>query len=278
MFRDVVALSLLIGGLFLTRPPSGFAQMEYPLAVAATKGEEVYVADRKLPGVWKIADGEPEVYFQASKKFRTPLNAIRCLAIDSQGHLLAGDSATRDIYRFDEAGKPAPLTGGKIGIPMAIAVSTQGDLFVADLEAQRIWQVPGEGGKPKEFAVIAGVRGLTFDSKGRLIAVTNGADPVVRFSSEGQKEVLVKGRPFEFPHHVAVGEGDVLYIADNYAGAIWKVGPGGEPMKFAEGKPLNKPVGVAWQDKTLLVADPHARQVFRIDAEGKIQPLALPAE
>jgi sugar lactone lactonase YvrE len=186
---------------------------------------------------------------------------------------LAGDSATREVYRFDEQAKPQPLTGGKIGIPMAIAVNKQGELFVADLELQRIWRVPAEGGEPKEFAVIAGVRGLAFDSKDQLIAVTNLADPVVRFSNDGKKEVLVKGRPFQFPHHVAVGEEDVLYIPDNYASAIWKVTPGSEPVKFAEGKPLDKPVGVAWRDKTLLVADPHARQIFQIAADGKVTPL-----
>lgn len=273
MFRQRFVLSLFLGIAVFSRIPWASAQMQYPLAVVGTKEGAVYVADRKLPGIWKIADGKADVYFQGSKKFRTPLNAVRCLALDSKGRLLAGDSATREVYRFDEEGKPRPLTSGKIGIPMAIAVNQQGELFVADLETQRIWQVPSEGGEPKEFAVIAGVRGLAFDSKDQLVAVTNLSDPVVRFSPDGKKEVLVQGRPFQFPHHVAVDEEDVLYIADNYASAIWKVAPGSQPAKFVEGKPLAKPVGVAWQGKTLLVADPHAQQVFRIDADGKVKPL-----
>ena len=69
----------------------------------------------------------------------------------------------------------------------------------------------------------------------------------------------------------------MLYIADNYAGCIWKIAPGADPVKFAEGKPLVKPVGVFWDGKSLLVADPHAKQVFRVDAEGKIGPLMDPA-
>ena len=156
---------------------------------------------------------------------------------------------------------------------MAIAINKQGELFVADLETQRIWRLPVEGGEPKEFALIAGVRGLAFDSKDQLIAVTNLSNPVQRFSSDGKSEVLVKGRPFQFPHHVAVGDEDVLYIADNYASCIWKVAPGSDPVKFLNGKPLNKPVGVFWDGKSLLVADPHAKQVFRADAEGRIEPL-----
>ena len=264
----LLCLGYLLGGV---NPVKG--QMQYPLAVAAAKEGPVYVADRKLPGIWKITEGKAEVYFQAEKKFRTKLNAVRCLAIDEKGRLLAGDSATREVYRFDEKGVPAALTKGKIGIPMAIVVGPKGEIFAADLETQRIWRFPSEGGDPKEFAVIAGVRGLAFDSKSRLIAVTNLADPVKRFDSEGKSETLVKGRPFQFPQHVAVGKDDVLYIADNYAGAIWKVPSGKPPEKFATGAPLVKPVGVFLRGDELLVADPHAKQVFSIDKDGKATPL-----
>ncbi|MCY2965441.1 MAG: hypothetical protein NT069_17705 [Planctomycetota bacterium] len=40
------------------------AGMEYPLAVAAADNGPVYVADRNLPGVWKITDGKLELLFQ----------------------------------------------------------------------------------------------------------------------------------------------------------------------------------------------------------------------
>ena len=53
--------------------------MQYPLAAAVGTDGTVYVADRNLPGVWKFADDRWSIYFRASKKFRTPLNAIRCL-------------------------------------------------------------------------------------------------------------------------------------------------------------------------------------------------------
>jgi hypothetical protein len=50
--------------------------MKYPLAVAVGKDSAVYVADRDLPGIWKFADNKWSIYFQGSKKFRTPLNAV----------------------------------------------------------------------------------------------------------------------------------------------------------------------------------------------------------
>lgn len=273
MFRQFVFFCVGVSFGLFGWEGVGVAQMQYPLALVGAEKGLIYVADRKLPGIWKVSDGKAEIYFRAEKQFRTLLNAVRCLALDAKGRLLVGDSSTREIYRFTADGKPEPLTDGKIGIPMAIAVNKQGELFVADLETQRIWRIPATGGEPKEFAVIAGVRGLGFDSQGRLVAVTNQTNPVQRFDSEGKPEILVKGRPFQFPHHVAVDAEDNLYIADNYASAIWKVEPGKPPQKFVEGKPLEKPVGVAWQGKYLLIADPHAKQVFQADTKGQLKPL-----
>ena len=108
MLTGLIAYGCLTGG---TAPAQ---ELNYPLAVAAADDGTLYIADRYLPGVWKVTNGKTEVYFQGSKKFRTPLNAVRCVAIDKQGRLLAGDSATREVYRFDESAKPKPLTGGKM--------------------------------------------------------------------------------------------------------------------------------------------------------------------
>ena len=97
-------------------------EMQYPVGAAVAEDGTVYIADRDFHGIWKFAGGKLDKYFEGSAKFRTPLNAVRCLAIDHQGKLLAGDSATRKVYRFDDAGQPVPLTKGNIGVPTAIAV------------------------------------------------------------------------------------------------------------------------------------------------------------
>ena len=77
-------------------------ELRYPLSIAVHRSGAVYLADRNLPGVWRIEGERLGLFFRGSKKFRTPLNAIRCVAFDGDGKLLAGDTATRDIYRFDE--------------------------------------------------------------------------------------------------------------------------------------------------------------------------------
>lgn len=266
---------VVVGALVLTgavvRADDG---MKYPLAVAVGKDSTVYVADRDLPGVWKFADNKWSIYFQGSKKFRTPLNAVRCLAIDNDGKLLAGDSATREIYRFDDAGQPQPLTKGNVGIPMAMAVAKDGSIYASDLEIQRIVKIPSAGGEPDVIAEIAAVRGLAIDADGQLIIVCHGKDAVLKLSPGGkERSVVVSGKPFQFSHHVVIGDKGEMYIADNYAKTIWKVEGTAAPVALVTGEPLKSPVGVALLNGDLLVADPHAKAVLRRTPDGKVGPL-----
>lgn len=247
----------------------------YPLDVAVGPDETVYIADRKLPGLWKIQDGKLEVFFQASKTFRTPLNAVRCVVVDGDGTVFVGDSATREVYAFDTDAKPVPLTNGYIGIASDLLIDGD-EIIVSDLETQRIWKFPKTGGEPQEVALIAGVRGLAKDADGQLICVTTLEDPVRRVGEDGQLEVLLPDRPFELPHHCVIVENEI-YVADNYAGAIWKsaLSSDAQPVKFAQGEPLQKPVGLCRYKDGFLVADPHAKQIFMLSADGKVSAFPM---
>lgn len=97
--------SLLSGLCWATEP-----QIEYPVDAAGTDDGTVDVADRKLPGLWRIHDQVPANFFRNSKKFYTPLNAVRCVANDHQGHQVVGDCSTREVYRFSEDREPVFLT------------------------------------------------------------------------------------------------------------------------------------------------------------------------
>ena len=253
------------------------AELSYPLAIAASESGEIYLADRNLPGVWKIKDGVLSLYFEGSKKFRTPLNAVRCLAFDKDGKLLAGDSSTREVYRFDETGKPVPLTSGGIGIPMSIAVNKAGELFVADLELHRLWKVPEAGGKPEEFAEVAAPSGLGFDDAGNLWVISRGKEQVLKVSPEGKTEAVVKSRVMNFPHNVVLDKSGTAYITDGYEKAVWKLVSGGEPAKWVSGTPFDNPVGICQLGDKLLVVDPRAKAVFEIDAEGKVSKVKFAA-
>jgi sugar lactone lactonase YvrE len=254
------------------RPVS--AQMQYPLSVAATDSGAIFVADRNLPGVWKIESGKLSRFFEGPKKYRTPLNAVRCLVMDRSGALIAGDTATREVYRFDPDGKPVPLTEGGIGMPMSVAVNSRGELLVADLELHRIWRVPAAGGKPEQLAEVQAPRGVAVDSEDNLWVVTHGQNHIVRVTPAGQVETAVHGRPFLFPHNIVLAADKTAYVTDGYSKAVWKVPPGDKPQKWVAGAPLMNPVGLAWRKQNLLVSDPHANAVFEIAPDGKLTKIA----
>jgi hypothetical protein len=248
-------------------------EMQYPVGAAVAEDGTVYIADRNFHGIWKFAAGKLEKYFEGSAKFRTPLNAVRCVAMDHQGKLLAGDSATREVYRFDDAGKPVPLTQGKIGAPTAIAVRKSGVIVVADQELMFIWEIPAAGGEPVKLAEVAGIVGLCLDQDDQLWVTSRSKIALRRVSPDGQIENVLSDRPFPFPQNIVLDENKTAYITDNYAKAVWKVTAGGAPAKFIEGEPLVGPVGITRAGGKLFVTDPKAKAVFQVEPDGKVTKL-----
>ena len=274
LLAAVVAFLAASGSTWSARGAA--AEWVYPLSVAAGDSGPIYFADRNLPGIWKL-DGETlSVLFQADKKFRTPLNAVRCVALDRNGKLLAGDTGSREVYRFGDDGKPVPLTNGGIGMPMSIAVNQAGELLVADLEKHQIVKVPAAGGAPVLFAKIPAPCGLAVDKQDRVWVVSRDKDPLWRISSDGKEvETLLTGRPFAFPHNLVVDGDDTAYITDGYAKAVWKFVVGQEPTKLVEKEPLVFPEGIASRDANLLVIDPKAKTLFKITFDGKISAVPV---
>lgn len=265
-------LALTLIGLFA--PCVDAADMQYPIDVAVDQQGTIFIADRNLPGVWQIKEGKREIYFQGSKKFRTPLNAIRCVIVDSKGQLLAGDSSTREVYRFDAEKKPVPLTKGGVGIPMALALNKAGDLYIADQETQRIFKHPAAGGDLVEFAQVTAPRGMYFDAEDRLMVVSSsGKNPILRLTPDGKSEVLTSGEPLVFPHHIVLDPQQNAYVADGYAKTIWKIGADKKPVKLVGGDPLSNPVGLAWLGDKLLVVDPRAKDFLYVVEGDKLVPV-----
>jgi sugar lactone lactonase YvrE len=269
------SILFILASLIVSAARAG--DLQYPLAVAAGPDGTIYVGDRNAHGVWKIADGKLTPFWMGSNKFRTPLNAVRCVAVDAKGRILAGDSATREVYRFNAEGQPEPLTKGGIGIPMALAFDSKGDILVCDLEIHQIVKVPEAGGEPVKVTDAARPSGIVVDSQDRIwIVDSSGKDQVVRFTpdgKEGKTEAVVTGKPFGFPHNIAIDKQQNAYICDNYAGAIWKVAPGGMPQKWIVDERVAKPVGITLAGDRLVIADPHAQMIFEATLDGKLTPL-----
>ena len=240
---------------------------KYPISVAAN-ADAIYVADRQLPGIWVVKDGKAEVYFKADKKIGSVLNAVRCLALDQSGHLVAGDSATRDVYRFDDQRVPLALTGGKIGIPMGITVAKDGTLFVSDLELKQIVRIPVDSRNVEIVAAVEAPTGLALAANGDVLVICRAKDPVRRVTAAGEVSVVVSGTPFGFPQDIAVdGEGKI-FVTDGYAKAIFSATTGAAPTKIFAGDPLVHPVGICRNGDVMLVVDPRAKKLFRLVDDG----------
>ena len=258
------------------------AEIQYPLALAVNAEEQIFLADRNLPGVWRLNQGETELFFAASKQFRTPLNAVRCLAIDREGHLLAGDSATRQVYRFDDMGQPVPLAKpigplklGPLGIPMGLAVNSQNEIFVTDLEFQCIWKLAPDGGEPTKFAELQAPIGICVGDDDHVWVVSRVAGQLHRLAPDGTDEVVVEGTPFNFPHNVALdGEGRA-HVVDGYGRAVWRVTPGQPPEKWFEHDRLVNPVDIKRSGEEMLIVDPRAKAVFRVQPDGSATVMDL---
>jgi sugar lactone lactonase YvrE len=271
MTRYSIALALLCQ--FIVAAARG-AEMQYPMSAAAGPDGAIYVADRHAHSIWKIADGKLEAFFQGSNKFRTPLNAVWCVAVDSKGRVLAGDSSTREVYRFNPERTPEPLTKGGIGIPWAMAFDGKGDVLVCDMEIHQVVKFPEAGGEPVKVAEVAAPRGIAVDSQDRIWVVdAGGKNQVLRVLPDGTVETVVEGRPFQMPHNIALDKDQNAYVCDNYGETVWKIGADSKPQKWISGKPLVKPVGISFAGGRLLIADPHAKMVFEASLDGKLAPV-----
>lgn len=248
-------------------------ELVYPMDLVVDREGAIVIADRQLPGVLRLAGGELQTLALGSRRFREPLNAVWCVAIDHAGRVLVGDSAARGVFRISAPGRFEKINTDYIGLPIRLAVDSQGRIYVSDLETQRIWRMPPEGGACEEFAIVAGVRGLAIDRQDRLWTLRANPPQLVRYQPDGSREILVTEGPFDFPHQLALSsEGDIAYVADGGANrCLWRVPPGTPPEKWRQGEPLVNPTGLAWQGENLLIVDPRAGGILRAPPEGPLE-------
>lgn len=266
---------LLLAAAWLLPSASAVGQEEaagdqpaYPKAVASS-GDKLFVVDLDLPGVWEIGETR-SLFAKGSNLLRKPMNRPHCVTPHPDGGVLVGDSATREVYWIESAdAEPKPLTAGRIGVPMALAVAPDGKvLYVGDAEKRATFRLPIEGGDP-ELVARVNARGLAFDGEGKLLAVTPDAAAIQRIDvASGEVQTLVDGRPFQFPNGLCWA-GDQGFVTDTYSNCLWRFTADGKTEKWHEGAPLERPVGIAVSGQSLFVADPKLKQVFEFDLTSK---------
>ena len=243
-------------------------QLKYPKALTVS-GDQIFVVDLDLPGVWSVTDSKT-LFVKGSNLLRKTMNRPHCATPHPAGGILVGDSATREVYWIEKQGsEPKALTNGYIGIPMALAVSPDGkSLYVGDAEKRATFRLPIEGGEC-ELVARVNARGFVVEPSGNLLAITPDAEAVQRIDvASGEVETVVGDRPYQFPNSIC-WVGDQGFVTDTYGKCIWRFTADGKTEKWHEGAPLERPVGIAATDKTILVADPKLKQVFEFDLESK---------
>jgi sugar lactone lactonase YvrE len=276
------AWGILGGWLFLVGESSLGAdeappKLGYPIAVAVAPDGSTLILDDQLRAIVKRdAEGKLSIVARAGSKDRTPLRNMRALAIEPDGRILAGDSATRDVYRIEPGQPPKPLAGGALEIPTGLAVDKDGSLLVCDLRLGSLMRIPKDGGTPAEIARVPAPRGLTLAPDGDIVVLCSGPDQVLRVNAKGEIRPLVKGKPFKFPLAIAPGPGGetAFVVSDGYSATVWAVNEAGETRPLAKGDPLKRPEGLVREPSgSWLVADAGAVQIFRIAADGKLEPV-----
>jgi len=238
------------------------ASVVYPLDGVSGKDGVLWLVDRNRPGVWKYAEGTLGLEVEGSKRYREKMNAVRCIAISSEGELAVGDPATREVYRRGADGQWVASVGGKIGIPTDLAFMKDGSLLIADLERRVLWKQASASAEPEVFAAV-NPRGVFVDGKDRIWVISQDENPLLRLDADGKPEPIVRGRVFDFPHQVVVDSEDRVWVTDGYRKGVWSWKLGEDPKLIFSGAPLMNPVGLFLVEDKPVVVDPHAQSVFR---------------
>lgn len=255
-----------------------YAQFNLPLGITLDSNGNLYVADsgndtiRKVTaagitstlagsvGFTGIADGTG-----SAANFKTPSG----VAVDGAGNIYVTDSLNHTIRRVTAAGVVTTLAGlpgvygsvdatgttARLNNPMGIALSSAGDLYVADTNNHTIRKVT-TAGVVTTFAGTAGVAGsadgtgvgasfrnpfsLAFDASGNLFVSDSGNNTVRKITPAGSVTTLAGGigvsgsadgtgtaARFNAPEGLAVDASGNVFVADSGNSLIRKISSAG---------------------------------------------------
>ncbi len=197
------------------------------------------------------------------------------MTIEAGGSVLVADSAMGELYRIEPGKPPLPLTRGALEVPTGVVQMDDDHLLVCDQRLGQVVRVPRTGGAVVEVAKVPAPRGLTVTETGEVVVLSMGPKQLVRVDPQGRMTPVVQGAPFRFPNAVIPArDGPGYLVSDGYKATIWLVSPSGETSPLLQGAPLVRPEGLAFApDGALLIADPGARQVWRVPPGASPEPL-----
>lgn len=218
--------------------------------VTVDRNGNIWVAERCGANTCAGSNLAPILEFDPSGKLLTSFGAgmfifPHGISADRDGNIWVTDGDGKDgkghqVFKFSPKGKVL-LTLGKAGVagagedtfnkPSAVAIASNGDIFVAD----------GHGGesnarivkftKQGKFIMTWGKKGsapgelniphaLAFDSKGRLFVADRGNNRIQIFDQNGK--YLDQWQQFSRPSGIFIDRNDLIYVADSESGSVAK--------------------------------------------------------
>ena len=198
----------------------------------------IWVADRCGANSCDGKSDAPVMKFDPSGKLLKSFGAgmfsfPHDLVIDRDGNLWIVDGHSHQVLKLNTDGKVL-LTLGKKGVagddndtfnqPSAVAIATNGDIFIADGHGGnsnarivkfdkngkflKTWGKKGTG--PGEFDT---PHALAFDSKGRLFVGDRANNRIQIFTQDG--EYVTEWTQFSRPSGLYIDRNDILYVSDS---------------------------------------------------------------
>lgn len=289
-----------------TGGPNGTAEFANPVGVAVDAQGNVYIGDngnnciRKIDAAGNVTTlAGNDMFADLNGGMTNPggyrdgtggphgtaeLNGPTGIAVDSEGNVYVADTQNSRIRKIDPSGNVTTLagngqegsvdgTGGPDGTasfvsPVAVAVDTQGNVYVADGGANNIRRIDPSG----NVTTIAG-NGMTGHVDG-----TGGADGTAEFNE---------------PTGVAVDAAGNLYVADSGNNRVRRIDQSGNVTTLAgngtsgfqtymdgTGGPdgtaqFDGPTGVSVDSRgNVYVADSNNERIREIDPSGNVTTLA----
>ena len=193
-----------------------------PMVALARGGRELLVTtferDRMVGILYRMRDGRPELVAGGApeKGMSAALRQPEGAAADAAGNLYVADRDQGAVVRLDPKGRVLDRQYIKLPRPRSVAVDDADHLWVsADANAEAPWQ-PGAG-------------------------------EIWRVSPQREAKLMLRG---PIAAGMAVGPGNVLFVADRQGAKVFAVTPEGERLPFAEFTDGDAPRGLCFAPAT----------------------------
>jgi hypothetical protein len=226
--------------------------------VAVDRRGNIWVAERCGANTCAGSNLAPILEFDPSGKLLTSFGAgmfvfPHGITVDNDGNVWVTDGQGvqgkgHQVFKFSPKGQVL-MTLGKAGVagdgedtfnqPSAVAISANGDIFVADghggnsnarivkfsKDGKFIMTWGKKGSAPGEFNI---PHALAWDSEGRLFVADRGNNRIQIFDQQGK--FIDQWKQFSRASGIFIGKNDVIYVADSESGSVapdhsaWKRG------------------------------------------------------